>query len=77
MEMVLVESDFDDEIEILSVFAMKEEQLKRERASTSCHSLVLGRKVIRIFGCSLMTLHTLSFEENQVSNPFSPIVCNL
>ena len=36
MEMVLLEFDSDDEIEILPIFAMKEERLKRERASTSC-----------------------------------------
>ena len=30
MEMALLESDFDDEIEILSIFAMEEERLKRE-----------------------------------------------
>jgi hypothetical protein len=30
MKMVLLESDSDDEIEILSIFAMEEERLKRE-----------------------------------------------
>ena len=30
MEMVLLDSDSDDEIEILSIFAMEEERLKRK-----------------------------------------------
>ena len=30
MEMVLLESNSNDEIEILSIFAIEEEQLKRE-----------------------------------------------
>ena len=47
MEMVLLESDFDDEIEILSIFAMEEEQLKKERSSTSHRGSILGRKVIK------------------------------
>uniref|UniRef100_A0A2N9FEH0 DDE Tnp4 domain-containing protein n=1 Tax=Fagus sylvatica TaxID=28930 RepID=A0A2N9FEH0_FAGSY len=47
MEMVLLESDSDDEIEILSIFAMEEERLKRERASTSRRGSILGRKVIK------------------------------
>jgi hypothetical protein len=47
MEMVLLESDSDDEIEILSIFAMEEERLKRERASTSHCGSILGRKVIK------------------------------
>jgi hypothetical protein len=47
MEMVLLKFDFDDEIEILSIFAMEEEQLKIERASTSRHGSILGRKVIK------------------------------
>ena len=47
MEMVLLESDFDDEIEILALFAMEENRLKRERASTSRRGLVVGSKVIK------------------------------
>jgi hypothetical protein len=47
MEMALLESDSDDEIEILSIFAMEEERLKRERASTSCRGSIIGRKVIK------------------------------
>ena len=47
MEIVLLEFDSDDEIEILSIFAMEEEQLKRERASTSRRGSILGRKVIK------------------------------
>jgi hypothetical protein len=47
MEITLLESNFDDEIEILSIFAMEEERLKRERASTSRRGLILGRKVIK------------------------------
>ena len=45
MKMVLLESN--DEIEILSIFAMKEERLKREQASTSRHGSILSRKVIK------------------------------
>uniref|UniRef100_A0A2N9GTA0 DDE Tnp4 domain-containing protein n=1 Tax=Fagus sylvatica TaxID=28930 RepID=A0A2N9GTA0_FAGSY len=47
MEMALLESDSDDEIEILSIFAMEEERLKRERASTSRRGSIVGRKVIK------------------------------
>jgi hypothetical protein len=47
MEMALLESDSDDEIEILSIFAMEEERLKRERASTSRHGSIVSRKVIK------------------------------
>jgi hypothetical protein len=47
MEMALLESDSDDEIEILSIFAMEEERLKRERASTSRRGSILGCKVIK------------------------------
>jgi hypothetical protein len=47
MEMVLLESNSDDEIEILSIFVMEEERLKRERASTSHRGSILGRKVIK------------------------------
>ena len=47
MEMTLLESDSDDEIEILSIFAMEKEQLKIERASTSRRGSILGRKVIK------------------------------
>ena len=47
IEMVLLESDSDDEIEILSIFAMEEERLKRKQASTSCRGSILGRKVIK------------------------------
>jgi hypothetical protein len=47
MEMALLESDSDDEIEIFSIFAMEEERLKRERASTSHHGSIVGCKVIK------------------------------
>ena len=47
MKMALLESDFDDEIEILSIFAIEEERLKRERASTSRYGSILGHKVIK------------------------------
>uniref|UniRef100_A0A2N9ENL5 DDE Tnp4 domain-containing protein n=1 Tax=Fagus sylvatica TaxID=28930 RepID=A0A2N9ENL5_FAGSY len=47
MEMALLESDSDDEIEILSIFAMEEERLKREQASTSRRGSIVGRKVIK------------------------------
>ena len=47
MEMVLLESDSDDEMEILSIFAMKEERLKSERASSSRRGSIVGRKVIK------------------------------
>ena len=47
MKMVLLESNSDDEIEILSIFAMNEERLKKERASTSRRGSILGRKVIK------------------------------
>jgi hypothetical protein len=47
MEMTLLETDSDDEIEILSIFAMEEERLKRERASTSRHGSILGHQVIK------------------------------
>ena len=47
MEMALLESDSDDEIEILSIFAMEEERLKREQASTSRRGSILGHKVIK------------------------------
>jgi hypothetical protein len=47
MEMVLLESDSDDEMEILSIFAMEEERLKRERASTSRRGSIVGHKVIK------------------------------
>ena len=47
MEMALLESDSDDEIEILSIFEMEEERLKRERASTSRRGSIVGRKVIK------------------------------
>ena len=47
IEMVLLEFDSDDEIEILSIFAMEEEQLKREQASTSRRGSILSRKVIK------------------------------
>jgi hypothetical protein len=47
MKMALLESDFDDEIEIISIFAMEEERLKRERESTSRRDSILGRKVIK------------------------------
>jgi hypothetical protein len=47
MEMALLESDSDDEIEILSIFAMEEERLKIERASTSRRGSIVGRKVIK------------------------------
>ena len=47
MEMVLLESDSNDEIEILSIFAMEEERLKREQASTSRRGSILGHKVIK------------------------------
>ena len=45
--MALFNSDSDDEIEILSIFAMEEERLKKERASTSRRGSILGRKVIK------------------------------
>ena len=47
MEMTLLESDSDDEIEILSIFAMEEKRLKKERASTSCRGSIVGCKVIK------------------------------
>ena len=47
MEMALFNSDSDDEIEILSIFAMEEERLKKERASTSRRGSIPGRKVIK------------------------------
>jgi hypothetical protein len=47
MEIALLESDSDDEIEILSIIAMEEERLKRERASTSRRGSIVGRKVIK------------------------------
>uniref|UniRef100_A0A2N9G0I7 DDE Tnp4 domain-containing protein n=1 Tax=Fagus sylvatica TaxID=28930 RepID=A0A2N9G0I7_FAGSY len=47
MEMVLLESDSDDEMEILSIFAMEEERLKSERASSSRRGSIVGRKVIK------------------------------
>ena len=47
MEMVHLESDSDDEIEILALFANEEERFKRERASTLHRGSVLGRKVIK------------------------------
>jgi hypothetical protein len=47
MEMVLLESDSDDEMEILSIFAMEEERLKKEQASTSRRGSIVGRKVIK------------------------------
>ena len=47
MKMIFLESDSDDEIEILSIFAMEEERLKRKQASTSCRGSILGRKVIK------------------------------
>uniref|UniRef100_A0A2N9F6S0 DDE Tnp4 domain-containing protein n=1 Tax=Fagus sylvatica TaxID=28930 RepID=A0A2N9F6S0_FAGSY len=46
MEMTLLDSDSDDEIEILSILAMEEERLKRERASTSRRGSILGHNVI-------------------------------
>ena len=45
--MIFLESDSDDEIEIVSVFAMEEEWLKRERALTLRCGSILGRKVIK------------------------------
>ena len=47
MEMALLDSDSDDEIEILLIFAIEEEQLKRERASTSRRGSIVGCKVIK------------------------------
>ena len=47
MKMALLKSDSDDEIEIFSIFAMEEERLKRERASTSRHGSIVGCKVIK------------------------------
>jgi hypothetical protein len=47
MEMVLLESDSDDEMEILSIFAMEEERLKSEWASSSRRGSIVGRKVIK------------------------------
>ena len=47
MEMTLFDSDSDDEIEILSIFTMEEEWLKREQASTSRRGSILGYKVIK------------------------------
>ena len=47
MEMALLQSDSDDEIEILSIFAMEKERLKRKRASTSHRGSIQGRKVIK------------------------------
>jgi hypothetical protein len=47
MKMVLLEFDSDDEIEILAPFAIEEDRLKREPASTSHCGLVLGSKVIK------------------------------
>uniref|UniRef100_A0A2N9IUF7 Nuclease HARBI1 n=1 Tax=Fagus sylvatica TaxID=28930 RepID=A0A2N9IUF7_FAGSY len=47
MEMALLESDSDDDIEILSILAMEDERLKRERASTLHRGSIVGRKVIK------------------------------
>jgi hypothetical protein len=47
MEMALLESDSDDDVEILSILAMEDERLKKERASTSHRALIVGRKVIK------------------------------
>jgi hypothetical protein len=47
MEMTLFNSDSDDEIEILSIFAMEEERLKKERASTSRRGSIPDHKVIK------------------------------
>ena len=47
IEMALLKSDSDGEIEIFLIFAMEEEQLKRERASTSHRGSIIGRKVIK------------------------------
>jgi hypothetical protein len=47
MKMVLLESNSDDEIEILSIFTIKEERLKKVRALTSRCGSILGRKVIK------------------------------
>ena len=45
--MVLLESNSDDEIEIFSIFAMEEERLKKERASTSRHGSIVGCEAIK------------------------------
>jgi hypothetical protein len=47
MEMALLESDSDDDVEILSILAMEDERLKKERASTSHRGSIVGRKVIK------------------------------
>jgi hypothetical protein len=47
MEMALLESDTDDDVEILSILAMEDERLKKERASTSHRGSIVGRKVIK------------------------------
>jgi hypothetical protein len=47
IKMAPLESDSDDEIEILSIFAMEEERLKRKRASTLRYGSILGHKVIK------------------------------
>jgi hypothetical protein len=47
MEMALLESDIDDDVEILSILAMEDERLKKERASTSHRGSIVGRKVIK------------------------------
>jgi hypothetical protein len=43
MEMALLESDTDDDVEILSILAMEDERLKKERASTSHRGSIVGR----------------------------------
>jgi hypothetical protein len=47
IEMIHLESDSDDEIEILALFTNEEERFKRERVSTSRRGSVLDHKVIK------------------------------
>uniref|UniRef100_A0A2N9HTV6 Uncharacterized protein n=1 Tax=Fagus sylvatica TaxID=28930 RepID=A0A2N9HTV6_FAGSY len=60
MEMALLESDTDDDVEILSILAMEDERLKKERASTSHRGSIVGRKEVSdesstIFSSSICT----------------------
>ena len=77
MEMALLEFDSDDEIEILSIFAMEEERLKREQALTSRRGSIVGRKIIkRDYLQGEERLFRDYFVDSPVFPPhFSPSIC--
>ena len=70
MEMALFNSDSDDEIEILSIFAKEEERLKKERASTSSRrGSIPGHKVINR---DYLQGHERLFHDYFAENPVFP-----